>query len=97
MVAKLSAYKIDPESIIGIDSLNKIFERNKHPKTCTYRGDCNICGCSLKIEIAKTSGGYGLNGGVLYEPDPERYVALCIDCYEGFGKRQCCTNNCASS
>ena len=96
MIPKLSDYKINPDSVIGIGSLNKMFEQSKDLECCTHRGNCHLCGCLLEIQIVKTSGGYGLLGGVLYEPDPEKYVGLCIDCYERFGKRKCCSDNCSS-
>jgi hypothetical protein len=67
--------------LISADSLNQIFDQNKEPGTCTYRGKCGICGCLVQIEIDKTSGGYGLLGGILYETDPEGYIGICINCY----------------
>ena len=97
MVIPFSAYRMAPKSIIKVESLNKLFERNNNPHTCTYRGKCQTCNSSMNIEISKTSGGYGLLGGVLYESDHEKYVALCNDCYKKFGKKQCCSENCASS
>ena len=72
--------------VITLASLNRFFEQNKNPATCTYRDRCNICGCLVKIEITKTSGGYGLLGGMLYEPDTENYISLCVGCYEKSGK-----------
>ena len=71
---------------ITLESLDRIFEQNKNPATFTHRGRCGICGCSVKIEITKTSGGYGLLGGMLYEPDTENYISLCVGCYEESGK-----------
>ena len=72
--------------VITLESINKIFEQNKNPATFTLQGRCDVCGCSLKIEITKTSGGYGLLGGMLCEPDTENYIALCVGCYEKSGK-----------
>lgn len=86
MVISLANYRMTPRSIIGIESLNKLFERNNNPNTFTFRGKCQTCGISTKIEISKTSGGYGLLGGVLYESDPENHIALCARCYEKYGK-----------
>ena len=69
--------------IIGIESLDRMFEQS--PEQCTYRGKCECCGCFVKIEISKTSGGYGMLGGVLYEPEQQKYLVQCVDCY---GKRE---------
>ena len=77
---------INSNCVVTLASLNRIFEQNKNPAIFTHRGRCDICGCSVKIEITKTSGGYGLLGGMLYEPDTESYFALCVSCYEKSGK-----------
>ena len=68
--------------IITVESLKKIFEKNKDPDTYTYQGNCDRCGCRVSVKIDKTSGGFGLHGGALYESDPENYFVLCIGCSE---------------
>lgn len=72
--------------LIKTESLNQIFEKNKVPETYTYTGKCSACEGFVKIEITRTSGGYGLFGGILYETIPEKYIALCINCYEKMEK-----------
>jgi hypothetical protein len=76
----------DSNCVITLESLNRIFEQSKNPATYIYHDKCDICGCSVKIEITKTSGGYGLIGGILYEQDPENINALCIGCHTKFKK-----------
>jgi hypothetical protein len=71
--------------IIGVESLDKMFARNDAASHCTYEGKCYSCGCDVEVEITKTSGGYGLQGGALYEPNPQNLLVLCKDCYEGSG------------
>ena len=66
--------------IVTIDSLKKIFEQNQNPPTYTYEGKCDRCGCHVIVKIDKTSGGYGLLGGILCESNPENYLVLCIGC-----------------
>lgn len=82
MITSPTGNKMKSKSIIGIESLDRIFEQNKNPEQCTYRGKCECCGCFVKIEISKTSGGFGMLGGVLYEPEPQKYLVQCVDCYE---------------
>ncbi len=67
--------------VISIETINKMFEKNSGENHCVYQGRCHNCGCDLEIKITKTSGGYGLKGGVLYEPDPKFLWALCDDCH----------------
>ena len=88
MIIPLSDIRITPRSIIRIESLNRLFERNDNPHTYTYRGKCQTCGSSTNIEISKTSGGYGLLGGVLYETGLDNLIALCARCYDKYGKAE---------
>lgn len=68
--------------MVTLESLKKIFEQNDNPTTYTYQGKCNMCGCHVSVRIEKTSGGYGLIGGLLYESYPENYFVLCLGCSE---------------
>lgn len=72
--------KITQKDIIGLKSLDALIVQNPNVTPCEYSGICNHCGCSVKIDIHKTSVGYGLLGGVLYEPDSKTIVALCPSC-----------------
>ena len=63
-----------------LDSLKKKFEQKEKPTTSTYEGKCDRSGCHVSVKIEKTSGGYGLLGGILCESDSENYSVLCIGC-----------------
>jgi hypothetical protein len=75
--------------IIGVESLNGMFEQDDNTNLCTYGGKCHNCGSDVEVVITRTAGGYGLHRGVLYEPNPENFVVLCSDCYEKSGKPIC--------
>jgi len=77
----MNEIQMDIFPIVGVASLTKMFEQIENPETCCFQGKCHFCGRLVNIEISKTSGGYGLLGGVLYEPDRENFIALCGDCY----------------
>jgi len=68
--------------IITVESLDKLFEHNIHAKPLRYEGRCHHCGNHLEVEIAKTAGGYGFLGGVLYESKPPEFLLLCCDCFK---------------
>lgn len=76
--------------LIKLDSLNRMFDQKQNPETITYKDRCYSCGCSVEIEISKTSGGFGLLGGVLYEIGSEEYDAICVGCYERYCKSGLC-------
>jgi hypothetical protein len=42
---------------------------------------CSACGCDVEVELNKTSGGFGLHGGALFETDG-KIIAKCPQCYE---------------
>jgi hypothetical protein len=64
-----------------IEELRKLFEANPDKTTITVNGRCSDCGRKLVVEIKPTSGGYGLQGGILVECPPEKYCITCLKCY----------------
>ena len=67
--------------LITVESLDRIFERHNTTNNINYKGKCHNCGCDVEVEITKTSGGYGLQGGVLYGSNPENLIFQCCDCH----------------
>jgi hypothetical protein len=68
--------------MISIDTLKKLFSKRPQKSTITFKGKCSDCGCDVTINIATTSGGFGLLGGFLFEHEPDWYCTKCPDCYE---------------
>lgn len=65
-----------------IEVLRKIFEANPEKSTITINGKCSECGRMVIVEIKPTSGGYGLQGGILVKCSPEMYSITCPECYK---------------
>ena len=65
-----------------IEILRKIFEANPEKSTIVLKATCSDCGCETTIEITPTSGGFGLQGGILFKCSPDKYIAKCPACYE---------------
>jgi Zn finger protein HypA/HybF involved in hydrogenase expression len=65
-----------------IEILRKMFKANPEKSTIVLKDKCSDCGCNTIIEITHTSGGYGLQGGVLFKSSTDNYIAKCPDCYE---------------
>lgn len=76
-----TAKSITREDIIGVNSLHLLFQHCRKIFHLAYSSRCHHCGRAVKIEIYRTSGGYGLLGGVVYEPDPKNSFTLCLDCH----------------
>ena len=68
--------------MINIEIIKKIFEDSSWKSTIAIKGKCSDCDCEVIIEITPTSGGFGLQGGALFECLPDVYVAKCPDCYK---------------
>jgi hypothetical protein len=69
-----------------IEILRKAFEAHPEKSTIVLKNKCSDCGCETIIEITPTSGGFGLQGGVLFKCSPEEYLAKCPACYEATSK-----------
>jgi hypothetical protein len=67
--------------LIGLNGLKMISDGTSEGVTGRVRNTCIDCGFPVEVEIHKTSGGYGLLGGVLYEVE-ERVYVKCGDCYK---------------
>ena len=65
-----------------IKIIKKMFETNPERSTIVLKDNCSRCGCEVLIEITPTSGGFGLQGGVLLKCSPDEYLAKCVDCYK---------------
>jgi hypothetical protein len=68
--------------LLRLDTLNKLFAGHSSTKPIRSRGICRDCGGEVEIAICRTTGGYGLQGGVLYEPEPKKFIAKCTECYQ---------------
>jgi len=68
-------------SVIEIKALEKLFEERPGDSTITFVCKCSGCGNDIWIDITHTSGGFGLNGGFLFEYAPDKYLIKCLNCY----------------
>lgn len=73
-----------------IDMLRKIFEANPEKSTITINGKCSGCERKVIVEIKPTSGGYGLQGGILVKCSPEKYSITCPECYRFNSQTKAC-------
>jgi len=65
-----------------IEILRKLFEANPEKSTIKLKEKCSDCGCETTLEITTTSGGFGLQGGVLFKSSTDKYIVKCPDCIE---------------
>ena len=65
-----------------IEILRKMFAVNPDKSTIVLMDKCSDCGCETIIEITPTSGGFGLQGGALFEFPPDKYFMKCPVCFK---------------
>jgi hypothetical protein len=65
-----------------IDILRKMFEDKPEKSTISLKGKCSDCRCKMLVEITPTSGGFGLQGGVIFKSSPDEYLLKCSECYQ---------------
>ena len=65
-----------------IKIIKKMFEEDPGRSTIVLKVNCSDCGCDTIINVTPTSGGFGLQGGILFKCSPEEYSAKCPDCYK---------------
>jgi hypothetical protein len=66
--------------LVGLNRLEKIIAESPDGRCEKICEKCVDCGLPVQVEIHKTSGGYGLAGGVLYDANG-CLCAKCPDCY----------------
>ena len=64
-----------------VETLNKMFEGTYNGTPVIRNGKCHDCGCELTIVIKRTTGGFRLQGGALYEPQMGRFSFKCEACF----------------
>jgi hypothetical protein len=65
-----------------LEILKKMFEATPERSTIVLKEKCSACGCEVQIDITPSSGGYGLQGGALFESSTDEYSAICAACYK---------------
>ena len=69
--------------LVGVETLKKLFDGRRKNGSIDYEGTCRSCGYEAKIQITRTSRGYGFQKGVLYEGQQGQATIECIRCYNG--------------
>jgi hypothetical protein len=65
-----------------LEILKKMFEATPERSTIVLKEKCLACGCEVLIDIIPTAGGYGLQGGALFECSTDDFYPKCAACYK---------------
>ena len=68
-------------TLVDVNTLEEMFAENPPGTPVIIDKTCIECGCDVAIEIHRTSGGFGLQGGILLRANNQT-VARCLACHE---------------
>lgn len=67
--------------MIGVKKLHRLFDENPDKSAICFEGRCHDCGSNVKVDISLAAEGFRIEGGAVYEPQPEQYFTKCDACY----------------
>jgi hypothetical protein len=65
-----------------VEILKKMFDSSSDKSKIVLNDICSYCKREVIIQITPTSGGFGLQGGALFENPNGGYYAKCPVCYK---------------
>jgi hypothetical protein len=67
-----------------LEKISEIFIDDISNNLMLVSGKCQICKKETILEVVKTSGGFGINGGIFQVTDQKVLNIVCVDCYKKF-------------
>ena len=68
--------------MISLNTSKKLFSEIPEKQEIAFKGQYSDRRCEAILEITTTSGGFGLQGGVLFKSSTDKYIVKCPACYE---------------
>ena len=65
-----------------VERLQNLFEENADKQVLSWTGVCHECGCQVKVTASPRQDGIHVNGGSVYEPEENRFLLKCDDCFQ---------------
>ena len=60
--------------------IGEIFTDDFNNNSMLVKGKCQICEKDTILEVVKTSGGFGINGGIFQVTNQDQLNIFCVDC-----------------
>jgi hypothetical protein len=67
--------------MMTVERLHDLFDANPEKAALGFEGRCHDCGKEITVSVSLTPEGFAINGGAVYEPEPERYQNKCEQCF----------------
>jgi hypothetical protein len=72
--------------IVTEETLHFLFMDEGYKDSFEFASFCLVCGVDVTVKVVKSTGGFGLLGGVLYESDLHTLTVKCLGCAEANNK-----------
>ena len=67
---------------MSAERLQEIFAENENQDALAFKGTCHDCGQPVNINVTMEPEGFRIEGGALYEPEPQKFFNKCDGCYQ---------------
>ena len=68
--------------MMKLERLHELFDQNPDKTAIAFEGSCHDCGCEVKVDVVLGAEGFMIQGGAVYEPEPEKFFNKCDECYQ---------------
>jgi len=64
-----------------VQRLHDLFDKNPEKEMLAWQGNCHDCKEDVKVTATLMADGIHIGGGSVYEPDAEKFMMKCDDCF----------------
>jgi hypothetical protein len=65
-----------------VERLHELFEQHPDRSQLTWTGTCQDCGHTATVNVHAKADGIHISGGSVYEPEPDRFLLKCENCFQ---------------
>ncbi len=65
-----------------VQRLHELFEENPGKDILSWNGTCHDCGDTMEVSATPKEDGIHINGGSIYEPNPQNFFLKCDTCFQ---------------
>ena len=68
--------------MMTVKRLHELFEENPESDALAFDGRCHDCGRETRVAVSLSAEGFVIEGGALYEPEPNAFINKCNVCHQ---------------
>jgi hypothetical protein len=74
--------EVNAMATMTVQRLHELFEENSGKDILSWNGTCHDCGDTMEVSATPKEDGIHINGGSIYEPDPQNFFLKCDTCFQ---------------